>query len=148
MRKTWKGLSMFDKALPVSGSYTNSGKLRFPVADTFANRTQAAVFGQYANENAGDYFDGGYQPLNDKRIEEFKELDIPIQEYWKIRSGMKGLKKAEEKAEYIAGLDLPVEKKNILINNALNRKKEIDLTDYDEFGSWKAFDEYIKKQSR
>lgn len=148
MRKTWKGLSMFDKALPMSGSYTNSGKLRFPVADTFANRTQAAVFGQYANENAGDYFDGGYQPLNDKRIEEFKELDIPIQEYWKIRSGMKGLKKAEEKAEYIAGLDLPVEKKNILINNALNRKKEIDLTDYDEFGSWKAFDEYIKKQSR
>lgn len=147
IKKTMEGLSMFDKDLPVSGSYTNSGKLRFPVADTPKNRVQAAVFGQYANENARAYFDGGHSPLTEKQVEEWKALDIPIADYWKIKEGMKGMTKLKEKGDYIGNLDLPIAKKNILINNVTDRKNPIDMTDYDEFEDWEAFDKYLKQNT-
>ncbi len=148
LRKTVQGLSMFRDDLPVSGSYTNSGNLRFPVKDTVANRIQAGIFGQYANENARDYFDGEHSPLNEKQIQEYKDLDIPIQDYWKYREGLKGLNKMEDKTEYIAGLDLPISKKNILINNASSRKEHIDLTGYENFKDFEEFDFSIKNPAK
>ena len=80
IKKAYKGLKMFDEDLPVIGSYTDSGNLRYPVEDNIQNRIQAGLFGQYANENAS-YFDNGRAPLKKKQIEEFKELDIP---YWRL----------------------------------------------------------------
>lgn len=148
LKKTMQGLSMFDDDLPISGSYTNSGNLRFPVEDTVGNRIQAAIFGQYANKNAREYFDSGQSPLKEKQIQEYKELDIPIQDYWKYREGLKGLDTMEEKTEYIAGLDLPVSKKNILINNASNRKDYIDLTGYENFKDFEEFDFSIKNPAK
>lgn len=64
LKKTYQGLNMFSDEHPVSGSYTDSGKLRFPVEDTTANRVQAAIFGQYASENAREYFDNDYAPMD------------------------------------------------------------------------------------
>lgn len=143
-KKTYQGLKMFDEDLPVTGSYTDSGNLRFPVEDTLANRIQAGLFGQYASENAREYFDKERAPLNEKQIQEYKEVDIPISDYWEYREGLKGLENSEEKVDYINSLDLPVSKKNILANNALNRKEKIDLDGYDEFDSLEEFDFYNK----
>lgn len=143
-KKTYQGLKMFDEDLPVTGSYTDSGNLRFPVEDTFANRIQAGLFGQYASENAREYFDKERAPLNKKQIQEYKEVDIPISDYWEYREGLKGLENSEEKVDYINSLDLPVSKKNILANNALNRKEKIDLDRFDEFDSLEEFDFYNK----
>ena len=140
LKKTVEGLSMFDDDLPVSGSYTDSGSLRFPVEDTLGNRVQAAMFGQYASENARYYFDNDIAPLSEKQIQEYQDVDIPIKDYWKYREGLKGLTKAEEKADYINSLDLPISKKNILINNQLDRKEDVDLTDYDDYDSLAEFD--------
>ena len=140
LRKTVQGLSMFDKDLPVSGSYTKSGNLRFPVEDTVLNKFQAALFGQYASKNARDYFDNERQPLEEERIEEYASLDIPIKDYWEYRDGLKKQKTVEQKFDYIAGLDFPVAKKNIMINNAVKRKEKIDLTDYSKYGSYAEFD--------
>jgi hypothetical protein len=140
LRKTLQGLSMFDDDLPVSGSYTNSGELRFPVEDTVGNRIQAGIFGQYSSRNARDYFDNGWAPLSEKQLEEYKELDIPIRDYREYREGLKGLDTLEEKTGYIAGLDLPTSKKNIMINNLTDRKTPIDLTGYEDFGSFEEFD--------
>jgi hypothetical protein len=82
---------MFDDDLPIAGSYTDSGKLRFPVEDTPINRVQAALFGQYANKNAREYFDRGEAPLTENQIQEYKYLDLPISEYWDYRSGLNKL---------------------------------------------------------
>ena len=139
-RKTIQGLQMFDDDLPIAGSYTNSGKLRFSVDDDFPTKAQAAVFGQYANKNAREYFDEGRTPLSEKKTQELADLDIPISDYWDIEDDLKGKKKLADKAEYIANLDLPVVKKNILINNRTTRKEEIDLTDYSLFDDFKEFD--------
>lgn len=158
LKKSVQGLRMFDSDLTVTGSYTNNSlfdsldknskekekKLRFPVEDTVGNRINAGLFGQYANENAREYFDEERQPLSEKKTKEFAELDIPISEYWSIQDGMKNLTKIGEKADYIAGLDLPVEKKNILINNQTTRDDPIDLTDYSLYNDLDEMDFAIK----
>ena len=114
LKKTAKGVAMFSDDHPVTGSYTDSGSLRFPVEDNFKNRIQAAVFGQYANENARTYFDEGYAPLKEKQIKEYSEADMPIADYWKYREGLKDFDKQDEKAAYIKGLDITDKQKNVL----------------------------------
>ena len=140
IKKSVQGMGMFSDEHPVSGSYTDSGNLRFPVEDTPLNRVQAGIFGQWANENARDYFDNERNPLKEKQIEEFAELDIPIKDYWKYREGLNEQETLEDKFDYIASLDLPVEKKNIMINNVVDRKEDVDLTNYDEFSDYEEFD--------
>ena len=135
---------MFDEDHPIAGSYTDSGNLRFPVEDTLGNRIQAGIFGQWASDNARDYFDNEYAPLKEKQIQEFVDLDISIGEYRKIREDLADLDTLGEKAVYIAGLDLPMEKKNLLINNIADREEPIDLTGLVEYGDFGEF-EYAKK---
>lgn len=71
-------------------------------------------------------------------------MDIPIQDYWEYREGLKGKDTAGEKVAYIAGLDLPIDKQNLLANNLLDRKEPIDLTDWDSYDGLEEFD-YAKK---
>lgn len=140
VKKTIEGLSMFSDDHPVTGSYTDSGNLRFPVEDTFGNRVQAALFGQYASKNARDYFDNNRSALKPDQIQEYMDLDAPIQDYWEYRDGLKGLDSVGEKADYINSLDFPIDKKNLLINNQTDRKTPIDLTGYDEYDDFEEFD--------
>ena len=144
VKKTTQGLGMFDEDLPVSGSYTDSGNLRFPVEDTPLNRIQAGLFGQYANENASDYFDNERAPLKSKQIKEYADLDMPISDYWDYREGLKKLKKTEDKFNYINNLDVSDKQKNIMINNAISRKEKVDMRDYGNYGSLEEFD-YAKE---
>lgn len=147
-KKTTQGLSMFDEELPVTGSYTDSGNLRFPVEDTLGNRVQAAVFGQWASENARNYFDNERQPLKEKQIQEYADLDMPIKDYWKYREGLKEQSTIEEKFEYINGLDVTDEQKNIMINNATGRENPIDMSGYDNFANYDEFDYATKNPDK
>ena len=140
LKKTNEGLGMFSDEHPVAGSYTASGKLRFPVEDTPLNRLQAGIFGQYASENAREYFDNDYAPLAEKQIQEYKDVDIPIKDYWEYREGLKKQETLEDKFDYIAGLDLPVKKKNILINNIVDREDKVDMEGYEDFSGLEEFD--------
>ena len=146
IKKTYQGLSMFDtdEDHPVAGSYTDSGNLRFPVDDTLGNRIQAGIFGQYANENAREYFDNDYAPLKEKQIQEYVDVELPIADYWKYREGLKGLKKTAEKADYINSLDIEDWQKNLLMNNILDRKEDVDMSNYDDYSSFEEFD-YAQK---
>lgn len=140
IKKTKAGLEMFDEDLPIAGSYTDSGGLRFPVEDTIGNRVQAGLFGQWASENARDYFDNERKPLKEKQIQELIDTEMPIKDYWDYREGLAEHEKLEDKIDYIAGLDLPISTKNILVNNVTDRKNPIDLTNYDEFATYEEFD--------
>ena len=148
IKKTTQGLGMFDDDLPIAGSYTKSGNLRYPVEDTPGNRVQAAIFGQYASSNARDYFDNERQSLKKNQIQELVDVDIPIREYWDYRDGLKEQETLAEKFDYIAGLDLPIDKKNILINNVVDRKEAVDLTDYDQFANYEEFDFAVKNPEK
>lgn len=153
MRKTWQGLKMFDDDLPISGSYTDSGNLRFPVEDTVGNRIKAGIFGQYSSKNAREYFDRGESPLNEKQIQEYKELEMSIQDYWDYRKGLKKLNSTEgttlgDKVDYIAGLDASVKQKNIMVNNIAKREKKLDMSNYDMFEDFEEFDFYSKNPEK
>lgn len=148
IKKTMQGLDMFSSEHPIAGSYTDSGNLRFPVADTIGNRVQAGLFGQWANRNAGDYFDNDWAPLNEKQIDEYSEVGMSFKDYHKYRDGLKDLNTMEEKFEYISGLDLTDEQKNILINNIVNREEPVDISDYDQYGSYEEYDFATKNQEK
>lgn len=148
IKKSVEGLGMFLGDHPVSGSYTDSGKLRFPVEPTFGNVVQAGLFGQYASNNARDYFDNERSPLGEKQIQEYMDSDLPIADYWNYRDGLKGLTKLEEKMDYIDSLDLPVATKNLFVNNIADRKKDIDMETYSEYDSLEEFDFAQKNPSK
>jgi hypothetical protein len=52
--------------------------------------------------------------------------------------------KLGEKADYIAGMNLSTEQKNLLINSETDRKEPIDLTGIEDYSSFEEF-EYAKK---
>lgn len=145
---------MFLGDKPVTGSYTASGDLRYEVEPTPGNILQAGLFGQWANKNAQEYIDQGRKPLSEKQTEEFVELDIPIQQYWDIRDHLNRIDRSDsktktaEKIDYINSLGLSIEQQNVLVNNLLDRKEPVDMTDYDKFGSWAEFDFYIKNPEK
>lgn len=140
LKKTVQGLKMFSDDHPVAGSYTNSGDLRFPVDNTLGNKIKAGVFGQWANENAQNYIENNRKPLNSEQIEEYMDVELPIGDYWKYRDGLKGLKKNSEKADYINNLDIMDWQKNVLMNNILDRKEDVDMSNYDDYNNWEEFD--------
>ena len=140
IKKTVQGLSMFSDDHPIAGSYTDSGSLRFPVEDTIGNRIQAGLFGQWANKNAQTYLDKGYAPLDEKLVKEYKDVGMPINDYWEYRRGLNKYSTLAEKADYINSLNLTTEQKNILINNLSDRKEPIDMTNYGNYGSFEEFD--------
>jgi len=148
IKKTSQGLGMFDDDLPIAGSYTDSGNLRFTVDDTLQNRVQAGVFGQWASDEARDYFDNERNPLKEKQIQELVDLDLPIREYWDYREGLAEQKTLEDKFDYIAGLDVSVEQKNIMINNVVDRKEAVDMSNYDDFADYEEFDFYTKNTEK
>lgn len=140
IKKTKAGLDMFSDEHPVPGSYTDSGNLRFPVEDTPWKRVQAALFGQYASENARDYFDNERQPLKPKQIQEYIDSQLPISDYWEYREGLSGLGTLDAKGDYIGGLDLPISTKNLFINNIAGRSEDIDMTNYHKYPNFSEFD--------
>jgi hypothetical protein len=148
VKKTVQGLSMFSDKHPVSGSYTKSGNLRFPVEDTIGNRIQAGLFGQYASDNARYYFDHDIAPLKEKQIQEYVDVEMPIRDYWDYRKDLNKQEKLEDKFDYIAGLDLTDKQKNILINNVVNRKEDVDISNYADFSSFEEFDFYSKNKEK
>lgn len=140
IKKTSQGLNMFSDEHPVAGSYTDSGDLRFPVEDTFGNRLQAGLFGQYASKNAREYFDNDYAPMSPKQVEEYADVGMSYSDYQKYRKGLNKLKTVEEKFNYINSLNLTTAQKNILVNNVVDRKNPVDMTNYGRYGSYEEFE--------
>lgn len=140
IKKTTAGLEMFNEDHPIAGSYTDSGNLRFPIEDTPLNKAQAAVFGQYANDLARDYFNNERKSLKENEIEELVDTGMPIRDYWQYRDDLGKIEKWYDKADYIARLDLPLETRNILINNISDREDPIDLTGYENYPNYEEFD--------
>ena len=148
IKKTYQGSQMFDDDLPIAGSYTDSGNLRFAVEDTTENRLQAGLFGQWASDEARDYFDNERSPLKEKQIQELVDLDLPIREYWDYRKGLSEQSTLEDKFEYINSQPVSTEQKNIMINNVVDRKEPVDMSNYNDFADYEEFDFYTKNTEK
>lgn len=140
LKKTIEGLSMYDSDLPIAGSYTDTGKLRFEADTSTLGKLQSAVFGQYASKNAREYFNNNETPLTKEQINEAKDAELTIGEYREYKKGLKEQNSTEEKVDYINNLPYTTEQKNKLVNDTIKRKDDIDLTDYDNYSSLEEFD--------
>lgn len=159
LKKTVDGLSLYDKDLPIAGSYTNSGELRFTVDDNLATKIQTAIFGQYSTKNAREYFEKGYSPLTEKQTQELIESDIPINEYREYRNNISKIdkldkneigedtSKLEMKLDYINNLNLNDNQKSIMANNITTRKEKIDMSKYNDYDSLEEMDFAIKNET-
>ncbi len=137
-RKTIKGISMYDKNLPTAGSYTNSGNLRFTADESIGGKIKSALFGQYSSKEAQDYIDSGYKSISKNKIQEMKDLNMTSSEYRNYQKGLSNSgKKNENKLEYINGLDVSNEQKNIMANNVVKSDKyTIDMSKYNDYDSY------------
>lgn len=156
LKKTIEGLSMYNDDLPIAGSYTSSGKLRYTVSDDLATKIQAGIFGQYSVKEAQEYFEEGYSPLTEQQTQELVDLDIPMSEYREYKNKLKEIdnissdeisddtSKLEMKLDYINSLDITDAQKNILANNATTREEPIDMSKYNEYSGLKEMDYAIK----
>ena len=147
VRKTMKGLSMYDDKLPVAGSYTKSGNLRFSADESLSGKIKAGLFGQYSSESAQDYIDSGFKSINKSKIDEMKNLDMNSTEYREYRDGLsKAGTKNEDKLDYINNLNVSNDKKNIMASELL--KKDIDMSDYNKYGSYEEFNYSVKNPEK
>lgn len=101
LRKTSKGLSMYDKELPLPGSYTNSGNLRFTADESVGGKIKAALFGQYSSEEAQKYIESGYKSINKNHIDDMKQLNMTSSEYRNYRTELKNASQTTDKNGYI-----------------------------------------------
>lgn len=143
LRKTIQGLKMYDDKLPIAGSYTDSGNLRFTADNSTTGKIKSALFGRYSSKEAQDYIDSGYKSINKSKIDEMIDLDMNSTEYRNYRDGLsKAGKKTAQKMDYINNLDVSIEKKNIMASGLL--KKHVDMSDYDDYGSYEEFNYAMK----
>ena len=143
IKKTTKGLSMYDDKLPIAGSYTKSGNLRFSAEDNAFGKVKAGLFGQYSSKYAQDYIDSGYKSINSSKLDEMKDLDMNSTEYREYRQGLSAAgTSVEDKLNYISDLDVSDEDKTIMASNVA--KKDIDMSEYKKYGSYEEFN-YAQK---
>ena len=133
IKKSVEGMRMYTYDTP--GSYTDSGKIRFEADTSPLGMLQAFVFGQYASENAREYFDSGANPLTEKQLQEAQDANLPLAEYREINRGINKVKKiakdnkesqSEAQYDYIYNLPISIEQKNSLLNSKLKASNNVE----------------------
>ena len=137
LKKTTSGLKMYDDDLPVAGSYTDSGNLRFTAEDDPMSKLQAAIFGQWANPNAKEYIDSEFKSIDKSNIDELVDLGFDSNEYKDYKEGLNEIKKMELKDgesratylfDYINKQDVTEEQKDVMIKNLMKEGEIEDLS--------------------
>ena len=127
LKKTSKGLSMYDKKLPIAGSYTDSGNLRFTADESTGGKIKAALFGQYSSKESQKYIDNDYTTIKKNNIAELKELNMSSSEYVKYRKELNASGTTNyDKINYIINSNYTKNQKNIMAKNVMNE----DVTKY------------------
>lgn len=149
-KKTVQGLGMYDEDLPIAGSYTDSGNLRFTADESDWGKVQAGIFGRWANDEAQAYVDSEFKTINKSNIEELIDLGMKSSEYRKLKEKInKSGKKVEDKVDYIATLnELTDSQKNTLVNNILDRDYDVDVSNYEDYSSYDEFNFYYKNREK
>ena len=146
-KKTTQGLSMYDGRLPMPGSYTNSGNLRFRADESTSGKVKAALFGQYSSKEAQEYRESGYKAISKARLDEVKDLNMTASEYRKYREKLNeaGTKNAD-KIDFIANSNYTDKQKNIMAKNVLERV--FDINEYKKYDSYDEYDYATKNPDK
>ena len=94
IKKTTQGLGMYNEDLPIAGSYTDSGNLRFTAEEDTLSKVQAGIFGRWANDEAQAYVDSEFKTIRKENIDELLDLGMKSSEYRKLKEKIKDNLKA------------------------------------------------------
>ena len=156
IKKTVSGVKMYDEDLPIAGSYTDGGNLRFTAEEDAWSKIQAGLFGQWANKNAKDYIDSEFKTVDKENIDELMELGYTAKEYNKYKSGLNEIKKMDLKDgearatylfDYIESLNATDKQKGTMIRNLLSEQEQKDVYDKLEMSSEDIIEYYDAKSS-
>ena len=139
LKKTTKGVSMYNEDNPIPGSYTASGNLRFNADTSTGGKIKAALFGEYSSNEAQKYIDSGFKAISKSRLQEMEDLGMSASEYREYRSGLSssGTTNAE-KIEYIANSNYSDKQKNIMAKDLLDR--DFNIKEYEKYDSYEEYD--------
>ena len=141
----------YNNKVPVAGSYTKSGNLRFE-ADTSAwGKTKAFLFGQYASKSAQDYVNRGYSTVDKDKVNEMKKLDMSSGEYNKLKKEItKATKTQDEKKNYKYfdedGKIYYYNKGKDIVYDSNYKKTSIDIDELDKAKRKELLEKFLKKQ--
>ena len=105
IKKTTQGLGMYDEDLPIAGSYTDSGNLRFTAGDSTWDKVQAGVFGRWANKEAQAYVDSEFKSIDKENIDELIDLGMTSSEYRKLKEDINKVGETKNDKGYIKYTD-------------------------------------------
>ena len=126
LKKTKNGLSMYDEDLPMPGSYTKSGNLRFRADESAEGKIKAALFGQYSSEEARKYMESGYKTVDKRKLGELQELNFPTSKYLEYKQELSDAGRSRiAKLDYLESTDKYTDReKNIMYKSILNLKDD------------------------
>ena len=147
LKKTTKGVSMYNEDNPIPGSYTASGNLRFNADTSTGGKIKAALFGEYSSSEAQNYIDSGFKAISKSRLQEMEDLEMSATEYREYRSGLSssGTTNAE-KIDYIANSNYSNKQKNIMAKDLLDR--DFDIKEYEKYDSYEEYDYAYKNPEK
>lgn len=143
LRKTAEGLTSYAQ----KGSYTYNNKgekiMRFPVEQNAGNAVRSALFGQYATKEGKEYVDGGFEKFTADKTEKIERLgeenNIDRAESVRVLKELSGIKREEDKRQYIYDLPWTKDDKQKLHGMIFDSKTSIDYSNENSFKITNAF---------
>ena len=126
IKKSVEGLSTVSKGGSYGVDKDGNKTLQFPVEDANAgDYVKAGLFGKYALPLAKEYSERGYKSLTAKQTETYENSKLPYKQYLEYLNS--GLKKNEEKIDYLNNQDWSTEQKwGIYKNDILSSSERKD----------------------
>ncbi len=148
IKKTTQGLGMYDEDLPIAGSYTDSGNLRFTAGDSTWDKVQAGVFGRWANKEAQAYVDSEFKSIDKENIDELIDLGMTSSEYKKLKEDINKVGETKNDKGYIKYTDEDgnsywYDKKTQTVYDSNNKESDVSILDLTKATSKEQKIEYI-----
>ena len=80
-RKIKDGIEMYKHDVP--GSYTDSGRLRFPIKTDNTSKIKNLIGGQWSTQEGREYFDNNWSPLTERQTKLYGDLNLPMKDFRK-----------------------------------------------------------------
>lgn len=148
LKKTSQGLAMYDEDLPIAGSYTDSGNLRFTADDSTWGKVQAGIFGQWASDEAQAYVDSEFKSIDKENINELVDLGMTSSEYRKLKADINKVGETKNDKGYIKYTDENdnaywYDKKTQTLYDSNNKESNLSILDLTKADSKQQKIEYI-----
>ena len=137
LKKIQDGASMYINNKQIKGKYNNKGDLLYEAKKDPVSISKNILFGQYSTDEAREYFENGYSPINKTNQQKIIDSNISVSEYRKIKNIDKNINRIIKSDKHDNGISIKDNEKAKKVFELMNKpynKKEINflLKEYDK----------------